>query len=192
MSEDAKRPIRLVDAPDEFGRTTASLVSSLATRLIALHYTSGVSVIGSLLAGFAAAGRDVARTAEGARLKQALLATPAGHNGEALWSAMRIGDWASSLPPSPVLDHVRNDMALLLATDLEETLATTPIPPEFGTKARSVDPASATFIDGMLGLWAHAKDIVSAIEALAAKAPEPPPLRANPDDDSPATDRLMR
>jgi hypothetical protein len=192
MSDDAKQPVRLIDAPDEFGRTTASLVASLATRLIALHYTSGVSVIGSLLSGFAAAGRDVARTAEGARLKEALLATPAGRNGDALWSAMRIGDWASSLPPSPVLDHVRNDLALLLAADLEETLATTPIPPEFGAKPRSVDPASATFIDGMLGLWAHARDIVSAIEALAAQAPEPSALRSNPDESGPAAERLLR
>ncbi|MBX6320841.1 MAG: hypothetical protein IRY94_03350 [Rhodospirillaceae bacterium] len=192
MNADGARPVRLIDAPDEFGRTTASLIASLATRLITLHYTSGVSVIGSLLAGFAAAGREVARTAEGARLREALLALPAARNGEALWSALRIGDWASALPPSPVLDHVRNDLALLLAADLEETLATTPIPPETASRPRRVETAPVTFIDCTLGLWAHAREIVGAIETLAAQAPAPRPVREARDGDGPEPDRLLR
>ncbi len=192
MSADGAAPVRLVDAPEEFGRTTASLIASLATRLITLHYTSGVSVIGSLLAGFAAAGREVGRTAEGQRLRQALLALPAARNGDALWAALRIGDWASSLPPSPVLDHVRNDLALLLAPDLEETLATTPIPAELASRPRRVDTAPVTFIDCMLGLWAHARDIVSAIEVLAARAPQAPAVRETSAADEPDTERLLR
>lgn len=161
--------VRLVDAEDEAGRTTASLVGSLAARLLALHYTSGVSVVGSLIAGLAALGREASRTAEGALIRQALERGPAVGNGDAVWSAMRIGDWASGLPASPVLDHVRNDLALLLAKDLEETLEQPFALPE--ARPRSVVSAEApvpvTSIDCLVGLWVYSREIVRAVEALA-------------------------
>jgi hypothetical protein len=185
--------VRLVDAPDEFGRTTASLVSSLAMRLLTLHYTSGVSVVGSLRAGVAAAGREVAKTIDGMRLKQALLASQAGKNGEMLWAALRIGDWASGLPPSPVLDHIRNDLALLLAEDLSQSLSTVPMPGESRALVRDVEPQPVTFIDCILGLWIHSREIVNAVELIAATAPNGPPPRGIVDmPDETSGRRLLR
>ena len=176
MSDAAPPRVRLVDPEGEADRTTASLVSSLATRLVILHYTSGVSVIGSMLAGLTLAGREVARTAEGARLRRALAATPATRNGEAIWAALRIGDIAAGLPATPVLDHVRNDLALLLADDLAETLAQPPTPPAMGSRSANGAPGEANFLDCMLGIWAHAREITRSVESLAGLAATAPPV----------------
>jgi hypothetical protein len=165
---------RLVDPEGDADRTTAALVSSLATRLIILHYTSGVSVIGSLLAGLNLAGREAARTAEGTRLRRALLASPASRNGAALWAALRIGDMAAGLPATPIIEHVRNDLALLLAPDLAETLGSVPIPPPLRSRGADAPMGEANFIDCLLGLWAHSREITRSIEALAALAPSAP------------------
>lgn len=169
MTDTAARAL-LVDPEGEADRTTASLVSSLATRLIILHYTSGVSVIGSMLAGLAAAGREAARTAEGARLRKALQASPASRNGEAIWAALKIGDIAAGLPATPILDHVRNDLALLLADDLAETLAEPPTPPAMGNRGGDGSLGEIRFLDCMLGIWAHAREMNRSIESLAALA----------------------
>jgi hypothetical protein len=166
----------LVDPEGEADRTTASLVSSLASRLIILHYTSGVSVIGSMLAGLTLAGREVARTAEGARLKARLEASPAARNGEAIWAALRVKDMAAGLPATPILDHVRNDFALLLAPDLAETLVAPPTPPAMGGRSAEGTLGEASFIDCMLGLWAQAREITRSIDALAAQASKEPPV----------------
>jgi hypothetical protein len=165
---------RLVDPESDGDRTTAALISSLATRLIILHYTSGVSVVGSLLAGLSLAGRETARTAEGARLRRALLASPVTRNGDALWAALRIGDMAAGLPATPVIEHVRNDLALLLAPDLAEALGSIPIPPPLRSRAADTPLGGANFVDCLLGLWAHSREITRSIEALGALAPSAP------------------
>ena len=171
MTKKKKTEVQLIDPLNEAGRTTASMVASLASRLITLHYTSGVSVIGSLVAGLAAAGREAAKTSRGAQLRKALLAGTAGANGEALWAALRIGDWASGLPASPVLDHVRNDLALLLSDDLKEALETTPILPEYKAGSQQGEPQPVTCIDCLMGLWLYSGEIVRSIEALAGRSP---------------------
>lgn len=163
--------IRLIDPPDENGRTTSSLFSSLASRLITLHYTSGISVIGSTLAGLAEAGREISRTAEGARIRRAIEASAARENGELLWTALRVAGWTEGLPPAPVLDHVRNDMALLLADDLGETIANVPAPLESRVHRTGAVPVAINFIDTLMGLWVHSREIVRSIEALASTAP---------------------
>jgi len=166
--------VKLVDASAGPGRTTATLVASLAARLGTLHLVSGAAAVGSLVAGFAALGRTMRGTVEGARLHQALESARAGTNGEALWAALKVGDWASGLPPSPILDHLRNDLALLLADDLEDTLALLPIPGEAaGAQAAADDDRSATFADCVLGLWAFAREIGRAVDALVGNAPPP-------------------
>jgi len=193
VTSQAQARIRLVDIENEAGRTTNSLICSLATRLIILHYTSGVSVVGSLIAGLAAAGREVSRTAEGIKLRKAILASQVASNGDAIWAALRIGDIASGLPPTPVLDHVRNDLALLLADDLSEALASTPLPPDFRSRASSCPPPEPTFIDCMLGLWVHARDITRAVEALAALTQRPTSdFETGPAVDPASGDRLLR
>ena len=166
--------VRLVDAAGGPGRTTATLVASLAARLGTLHFVSGAAAVGSLVAGFAALGRELRQTAPGARLHHAIETARAGTNGDALWSALKISDWASGLPPSPILDHLRNDLALLLADDLEDTLALLPIPGEAaGAQAPVDDEQPASFADCVLGLWAFAREITQAVDALVGAAPAP-------------------
>jgi hypothetical protein len=160
--------VRLVDAPDETGRTTATLLGSLSARLGSLFLVSGADAVGSIAAGLAALGREVGATAEGRRLRQALLAGRAGANGETLWSALKIQDWISAMPPSKVLDQLRNDVALVLTTDLEETLELMPIPNEIAGAEASAEPQPALFVDYVLGLWAFARELTAAVEMLAA------------------------
>lgn len=159
--------VRLVDAADAAGRTTTTLLGSLATRLAALHVISGADAIGSLFAGYAELGREVARTANGARLRSALETGRPGQNGNAIWTRLGLEEWASSLPPSPVLDQLRNDLALLLANDLEETLDLLPLP---GEVSRPEEPTAerAQFVDFLLGLWAFSIEVVRDVEELAA------------------------
>ena len=112
------------------------------------------------------------RPLPGRRLHRAIESARAGTNGEALWSALKISDWASGLPPSPILDHLRNDLALLLADDLEDTLRLLPIPGEAaGEQAPADDGQPASFADCVLGLWAFAREITRAVDALVGAAP---------------------
>lgn len=163
---------RLVDAPGESGRTTATLLASLAARLGALFLVSGADAVGSLAAGFAALGREVSGTAEGAQMRQALERGRVGANGDVLWTALKIGTWVSSLPPAPVLRQLHNDVALLLADDLIDTVELMPIPGE-PTGERALLPADSSFVDLTLGLWAWARELAAAVEMLAAPTLEP-------------------
>lgn len=169
--------VRLVDAPDESGRTTATLLASLAARLATLFAISGSDAIGSLTAGFAALGREAAKSAEGARLRQALAAGRPGANGNALWSALRIDEWASSMPPSPVLDQLRNDVALLLADDLEETLELLPIPGAAAGARGSDESEPATFLDFAVGFWWFCREVAASVQALAEPTLDLEPVR---------------
>jgi hypothetical protein len=167
---------KLIDDEHEAGRSTATLLASLAGRLGTLHVVTGAMAVGSLTAGLAALGRRVAGTADGARMKAAIEAGRVGANGEAIWDSMKIGSWASQLPPAPVLDQLRNDLALLLAEDVHETLDLMPIPPEMTGMRGSEDVPPATFVDFLLGWWAFSAESLRAIELLAA-----PTLKAEED-----------
>jgi len=187
--------VRLVDAPDDPGRTTLTMVASVAARLAVLHLISGGDAIGALTASIAALGREVARTADGARLHQALEAGRAGANGNLLWSTLRIGEWASAFPPGPILDQLRNDLALLLADDLEASLELPPVPAEPSSARHVREPAPVAFADFALGMWAFSTEIVRGVEALAA--PRLPPaglVVTSPSGDSAASpgDSLLR
>jgi hypothetical protein len=160
--------VKLVDDADEAGRSTATLLASLAARLGTLHVISGAQAIGSLTAGFAELGRQVSQTPEGARVRDALARGRAGTNGEAIWASLRIGEWASAHAPAPVLDQLRNDLALMLADDLEQTLELMPIPPEPAGARGAQDVPPAAFLDFAVGYWAFSVEVVRGIEALAA------------------------
>jgi hypothetical protein len=166
--------VKLVDDAAESGRSTVTLLASLGGRLGALHVITGATAIGSLAAGFAALGREVSRTTEGARVRQALESGRAGPNGEVIWDALRIGDWVSSHPPAPVLDQLRNDVALLLAEDVDETLELLPIPPEMAGAAGTQDVPRAAFLDFAVGYWAFSVEVVHAFEALTEPTLGPP------------------
>lgn len=179
MSRPGREQVRLVDAAGESGRTTATLLASLTARLATLYLVSGADAIGSLVAGYAELGRQVARTAEGARLREAFESGRAGTNGRALWDALRIREWASSLPPTPILDQWRNDVSLLLADDLEEMLGLLPLPAEMAGERGAVPPQDAEVADALLGIWAFAVEAQRVIEALAAPTlPEQGHVRA--------------
>lgn len=166
--------VQLVDGEEGAGRTTASLVASLASRLAAVSVMNGASLLGSLNAGYAALGRRAARTAAGARLRRALAEGRVATNGEALWAALGIDRLTASVAPTPVLEQARNDLALLAAGDLEEALALLPIPDEPGDRPTGGDDAPPTFVDHLLGMWAYTTEVARSIEALAAPTLPPP------------------
>lgn len=175
---DAPR-VRLADVPERAGRTTATLLASLSARIGTLHVVTGATALGSLAAGFAALGREAAKTAEGQRLRQAIEASRAGTNGESIWTALRFDEWLASTAATPILDQLRNDLALLLAPDLEETLALMPMPGETGFD--QPDDAPPNFPDLVLGLYVFAQELTAAVHAVAAPADlggsvEPPPV----------------
>jgi hypothetical protein len=159
--------VRLVDEPDRSGRTTATLIASLGARLAVLHAVTGADAVGALVAGLAALGRETAKTAEGARLRDALAAGRAGANAEQIWSALLMDRWTSVMPPSPVLDHLRNDLALLLADDVGEILDLPPVPPEPVGVEGAHEPQPTTALDLILGLWTLAHEIIDGVEVLA-------------------------
>ena len=162
----------LVDEPDGSGRTTATMLASLAARLAALHTISGADAIGALTSGYAALGREFSRTADGRRLFEAITRGRAGSNGEQLWDSLLIGKWATSLPPTPVLDQLRNDLALLLAPDLDAAFDLPPIPAEIAGVGRA-DPEPATPVHYLLGMWVFAREVIAGIETLAAATMPP-------------------
>jgi hypothetical protein len=164
--------IKLIDPSDDADRTTSTLFASLATRLITLHYMSGVSAIGSTLAGLAVLGAEISKTAEGARIRRALAASQACANGERIWKVLHIASLTGGVPASPVLDHVRNDLALLLSNDLNEVVANPPSPQEARPRRIAAAPIESTFLDTTLGLWAYSREIVLSIEALARQGAE--------------------
>jgi hypothetical protein len=158
--------VRLVDVPDGPGRTTATLLASLAARLGVLHLISGSDAVGSLAAGIAALGREVSQTEQGARLRSAIEKGLPGNNGDLLWSTLRMREWISSSSPAPVVDQLRNDFALLLANDLEETLEMMPIPSQTESGANK-EPVPVAFVDFVVGMWAFSAEVVRSVENLA-------------------------
>ena len=184
--------VRLADAPDESGRTTATLVASLAARLATLYAVSGAAAVGSLVAGFAALGREVSRTADGARLRRALERGRIGANGDALWDTLRIRQWASLVPSAPVLDHLRNDLALLLAPNLHETLALLPIPGEPAGASAAAEEPPTEFLDCIVGMWAYSREMVAAVEALAEPTRTTGTIEEPPDRPEPPRGPILR
>jgi hypothetical protein len=185
--------IRLVDEADRSGRTTATLLASLTARLATLSLISGADAVGALISGYAALGRQTARTADGQRLRAALLAGRPGANGDLLWAALLIDRWSSSMPPSPVLDHLRNDFALLLVDDLQATLELPPLPAEQvgGGGGPALEPSTA--VDFIVGMWAFSKEVVAGVEALAAPTmPSPGEVQPGPPTSPPLDAPMLR
>ena len=165
---DASGRIRLADTASGPGRSTATLLASLQSRLTALHLCSGADAIASLTAGYAKLGREISQTAEGARLRKALETSRAAANGRSIWKKMRLAEWTCGIYPTPVLDQLRNDVALLLVDDVEEMLDAMPIPGEMvGIEGMGETP-DVEFLDVVLGLWAFSRELVRSVEAVAS------------------------
>lgn len=160
--------IQLVDLPDE-NRTTATLAASLAARWSLLAVTSGAAAAASFIGGLAELGRRASETADGARMRHALARHRAGANGKRLWEMMRIGDWTRVAPSTPVLDQLRNDVALVLAADLEDALALMPMPSLATAQSETGgEDVEATFLDFAVGLWVFCRELVQTMESVAA------------------------
>ena len=170
---ETKDRIQLADKPTGPGRSTASLIGSLQSRLAAVHLCSGADVIASITSGMAKLGRETSATADGARLRKALAATRAGANGNSVWTKMRLSQWMSGIYPTPVLDQLRNDLALLLADDVEETLTALPIPGEMVGFEAMNDLPDVEFLDVVLGMWSFSRELVASIETVAASSLHP-------------------
>jgi len=176
MPPDAVR-LRLVDDAGVGDRTTVSLLASLVARLTALRTVTGAEAVGSMMAGVAQLGREVARTADGARMRDAIEKTVAAH-GEAIWTALSLDQLADTLP-TPILDHLRNDIALLSADDLEEILDR-PLPAASpgGNAAEALergdgDQVFRMFCDYLVGMWALSFEVHRAVELLVADSLTP-------------------
>jgi hypothetical protein len=167
--------VQLIDAPDE-NRTTATLMASLAARWGLFAATSGATTVASFLGGLADLGRRMSGSADGARMRHALARHRAGANGKRLWEVMRIREWTRVSPPAPVLDQLRNDVALLLAADLDDALELMPMPSlaAASTPEREEDDAEATFLDFAVGLWAFCRELVQTVESVAGVMMPPP------------------
>lgn len=164
--------LRLQDAADGPPRTTDTMVASLAERLATLRVVTGADAFGSLAAGYAAVGRQAASSSDGARLHDALTHGPAAARGQAIWSALGI-DTLADTTPSPVLEHLRNDMALLLAGDVEDAL--TRARDDVGQRGMPTGDTDepATFVDYLVGMWAFARELTAWVEAVAATSSAP-------------------
>jgi hypothetical protein len=175
----------LIDEEDA-GRTTVTLLASLAARMAALYVMSGADAIGSLTAGFAAYGRELSQTEHGARMRRALAASRIGSNGEAIWKALRIDQWASTIPPSPVMQQMRNDVALVAAGDIADAIAQLPVPAHPSGIRGLPTPIDVNFLDFTLGLWGYAKEVVAALDSLAEPTMnrEPTIIRNNSEEHS--------
>ena len=177
----ADRPhVELDDAGD--GRTAAALLGSLIARLQTLQLVSGAQTLGSLVAGLARLGQEAARTAEGARVREALQSTRIAANGTVLWSTLGMDDAWSRFPPSPVLEDMRNDLALLLAVDLEPVIAEVDMIDPAIHVGPLREPARIECLDLIVGMWAYASEIVAVVDALTATAAVPE-VRAPPPGD---------
>jgi hypothetical protein len=159
---------RLLDVPGEQGRTSVSLLGSLAAHLATLVATSGSDAVGSITAGYAALGRAAGLTAEGARMRDAIERSQAGANGEAIWRALKIDTWVSSLPPAAVLGQFHNDVALLAADDLTQALELPLAPAEPHGAADAPLPEPSEFADYLVGMWVFGQLAVRAIEGLVS------------------------
>jgi hypothetical protein len=160
--------IVLTDEPDGVERSASAMMVSLASRLAALFMTSGAETAGAWLAGLADLGRRVGQTAEGARLRRALESGRVATSGEALWRELKIDDWLADTPPGPILENLRNDVALLLADDLFDVLAARGSGYGPLTFAAPAEASPGTFLDVLIGMWAFGRELSWAVETLAA------------------------
>lgn len=159
-------------------RSTSDLVGSLLARAATLGVVTGGQALASLVAGLAALGREAATTtSDGARLREALLESRIAANGEALWARLGTGDALAAAPPSPILEDLRNDVALLLAHDLDAVLADIDMIEPSEHIGPLAEPDRADCVHLIIGLWAYASEIVAVVDALTIHA-EPGAVRA--------------
>ncbi len=171
-----------ITAPSAESRDVDALLSSLLARLRTLGVISGTQALGSIVAGLGQLGQEASRTAEGARLREALQRTRVAANGEALWSRLGMDAAWSAFPPSPVMEELRNDLALLLANDLDAALADVDLirPADGFGPLREPEPIEC--VDLVVGMWAYSREVVAAVDAITAAASIPetrPPINGD-------------
>lgn len=154
--------------PGRVERSTTTLLESLVARLTTLTVVSGADAVGSLMAGFAALGREASQTAEGARIWEALSAGRTATNIAMLWSRLGIDAAVSRMPPTPVLSDLRNDVALLVAPDLAAGLDQVEARASDASIGPVRSPEPVNPIEVLVGLWAFGGELSGAVEILAS------------------------
>ncbi|SRR5579883_252481 len=165
--------INLADKDSACPRSTKNLLASLHSRLTILRYISGGEALGSIIAGMAKLGKEVSQTTEGLRLRNALESKHHTSNGRALWQKLRISDWLGNTIPSPVLDQLQNDVALVLSNDLHSELqAFTVYDRPTTCLTDDMGKIEIDYLDVTIGLWAYSRYFIRIIEDLASTSIE--------------------
>jgi hypothetical protein len=186
--------VDLIDDPAGVPRRTATLLTALLSRSAAVSMISGAQTLASIAAGLAALGRQMGTTVEGSRVRQALANSRAGHNLDLLFSELGFGDLVAVSSPTPVLEDLHNDLALLLAPDLGDAIESAQSGAVNGTAVAPVAPAQAVDpIDFLVGFWAYSRQVADSVEALVDwLAPTVPTVTAGVGPDEPTDGRLLR
>jgi len=161
-----------VDHATEVGRNTTSLLAGALTRAATLSAISGAQAVASMIAGLAALGRAVAETVEGQHMRDAIDRGRLRENLDLLFGGLGLGALASASPPTPMLEDFFNDVALVLAPDVAESLDAALVGAAGGSSvgvlrtAEKVDP-----IDFVVGFWAFSSEVATTLNELIEAGP---------------------
>jgi hypothetical protein len=161
-----------VDHPTEVGRSTTTLLAAVLTRAATLSAISGAQAVASMIAGLAALGRAVAETVEGQHMRDAIDRGRLRENLDLLFGGFGLGTLASTSPPTPMLEDFFNDVALVLAPDVAESVDAALVGVAGGSSigvlraAEKVDP-----IDFVVGLWAFSSEVATTLGELIEAGP---------------------
>jgi hypothetical protein len=161
-----------VDHPTEVGRTTTTLLAGAMTRAATLSAITGAQAVASMIAGLAALGRAVAETVEGQHMRDAIDRGRLRENLDLLFGGLGLGALASASPPTPMLEDFFNDVALVLAPDVADSIDAALVGAASGSSvgvlrtAEKVDP-----IDFVVGLWAFSSEVATTLRELIEAGP---------------------
>lgn len=161
-----------VDHPMELGRGTTTLLVGVLTRAATLSAITGAQAVASMIAGLAALGRSVAETVEGRHMRDALDRGRLLENLDLLFGRLGLGALASASPPTPMLEDFFNDVALVLAPDIAESVDAALVAAVRGSgigMLRSPEPVDP--IDFVVGLWAFSSEVAATLTDLIEAGP---------------------
>ncbi|MEV0290712.1 hypothetical protein AB0H36_41840 [Kribbella sp. NPDC050820] len=161
-----------VDHPMELGRGTTTLLVGVLTRAATLSAITGAQAVASMIAGLAALGRSVAETVEGRHMRDALDRGRLSENLDLLFGRLGLGALASASPPTPMLEDFFNDVALVLAPDISESVDAALASVFEGSGIgilRSAEPVDP--VDFLVGLWAFASEVAATLSDVIQAGP---------------------
>jgi hypothetical protein len=161
-----------VDHPNEVGRSTTTLLAAVLTRAATLGAISGAQAVASMIAGLAALGRSVAGTIEGQHMRDAIDHGRLRENLDLLFGGLGLGALASASPPTPMLEDFFNDVALVLAPDVADSVDGALVGTVTGASVgllRSPEPVDP--VDFVVGFWAFSSEVAATLRELIEAGP---------------------